>query len=215
MQTLHFSVTQQRLFWLNPCRLPVGDSRGEVFVTFDLDEEWAGRGITVLFSNSFRHGDPVAMHWTGAPLAVPGEVLIPGLLRIGLVGTADEGRRVLPTVWMDKGIPVLRSGGSGGVSPEETAPALWEQVMAAVGNLDELATSDRSSLVAAINEARLSGGGGSGGAGVAIDNVTIVRRNGVLTVNTADAPEQDNTLPITSAAVHTTVGNIEVLLSTI
>ena len=36
-----------------------------------------------------------------------------------------------------------------------------------------------------------------------------------LEVNTADAPEADNTLPITAAAVHTTVGNIDALLQTI
>lgn len=37
----------------------------------------------------------------------------------------------------------------------------------------------------------------------------------ILSVNTANSPEADNTLPITSAAVHTTVGNIEILLQTI
>lgn len=44
---------------------------------------------------------------------------------------------------------------------------------------------------------------------------TLTLENGVLSVNTAEDVEQDNTLPITSAAVHTTVGNIEVLLATI
>ena len=44
---------------------------------------------------------------------------------------------------------------------------------------------------------------------------TLTYENGVLSVNTADAVEEDNTLPITSAAVNTTVGNIEVLLKTI
>lgn len=39
--------------------------------------------------------------------------------------------------------------------------------------------------------------------------------NNVLLVDTAQEVEQDNTLPITSAAVHTTVGNIEILLKTI
>ena len=39
--------------------------------------------------------------------------------------------------------------------------------------------------------------------------------NGILSVNTADAAEKDNTLPITSAAVAIEVGNIEVLLATI
>lgn len=86
-----------------------------------------------------------------------------------------------------------------------------------VGNLDELETQDKTSLVAAINEALRSGGsGGSSGSGMLeIDNHTLVNRDGVLAVNTADVLEQDNTLPITSAAVHATVGNIEVLLSTI
>lgn len=44
---------------------------------------------------------------------------------------------------------------------------------------------------------------------------TLTYENGVLSVNTADTVEEDNTLPITSAAVQTTVGNIEVLLKTI
>lgn len=44
---------------------------------------------------------------------------------------------------------------------------------------------------------------------------TLTLKDGILSVNTADVVEQDNTLPITSAAVHATVGNIEVLLSTI
>lgn len=38
---------------------------------------------------------------------------------------------------------------------------------------------------------------------------------GVLAVNTADKPEADNTLPITSAAVDASIGNIAVLLGTI
>lgn len=36
-----------------------------------------------------------------------------------------------------------------------------------------------------------------------------------LSVDAAEAVERDNTLPITSAAVYTTVGNIEALLGTI
>ena len=36
-----------------------------------------------------------------------------------------------------------------------------------------------------------------------------------LEVDTAEDAQQDNTLPITSAAVYSTVGNIEILLRTI
>ena len=44
---------------------------------------------------------------------------------------------------------------------------------------------------------------------------TLTLRNGILSVNTAEEPDPNNTLPITSAAVASTVGNIEILLKTI
>lgn len=40
-----------------------------------------------------------------------------------------------------------------------------------------------------------------------------ITKDGVLSVDTANAVEQDNTKPITSAAVHVEIGNIEVLLA--
>lgn len=46
-------------------------------------------------------------------------------------------------------------------------------------------------------------------------DATLTLKDGVLSVNTTDQMEQDNTLPITSAGVYATVGNIEVLLKTI
>lgn len=51
--------------------------------------------------------------------------------------------------------------------------------------------------------------------GIKIGDNLRISDDGVLSVETADAAEQDNTLPITSAAVYTAVGNIEVRLSTI
>lgn len=44
---------------------------------------------------------------------------------------------------------------------------------------------------------------------------TLTLKDGVLSVNTANVVEADNTLPVTSAAVNVTVGNIEALLETI
>lgn len=44
---------------------------------------------------------------------------------------------------------------------------------------------------------------------------TLTLKNGTLSVNTTDDIEEDNSLPITSSAVYTTVGNIEILLKTI
>lgn len=44
---------------------------------------------------------------------------------------------------------------------------------------------------------------------------TLKLEDGILSVNTADKVEEDNTLPVTSAAVYTEVGNINALLATI
>ena len=54
----------------------------------------------------------------------------------------------------------------------------------------------------------------SGGVDFQTDN-TLKLENGILSVNTTNEMEQDNTLPITSAGVYATVGNIEALLKTI
>ena len=51
---------------------------------------------------------------------------------------------------------------------------------------------------------------------VQIDNLTLKKNEaGEIFVNTADQSEQDNTLPITSAAVFAEIGNINALLQTI
>lgn len=73
-----------------------------------------------------------------------------------------------------------------------------------------------------------TGGSGTGGGmtellpatterlgGIKIGSGLKVAADGTASVDTADAVEEDNTKPITSAAVHTTVGNIEILLQTI
>ncbi len=55
----------------------------------------------------------------------------------------------------------------------------------------------------------------TGGTSFTTDSTLTLDANGVLKVNTTNSVEADNTLPITSAGVHTAVGNIEVLLNTI
>lgn len=54
----------------------------------------------------------------------------------------------------------------------------------------------------------------TGGINFETDN-TLILKDGILSVNTTDDMEKDNTLPITSAGVYATVGNIEALLKTI
>lgn len=59
-------------------------------------------------------------------------------------------------------------------------------------------------------------GGSSGGGGITFTtDKTLTLKDGVLSVNTANIVEADNTLPVTSAAVQVEVGNIDVLLQSI
>lgn len=65
------------------------------------------------------------------------------------------------------------------------------------------------------NRTLLEEGSGDSGISFETDETLTLGEDGVLRVNTANAVEEDNTLPITSAAVYTTVGNISAILDTI
>lgn len=64
------------------------------------------------------------------------------------------------------------------------------------------------------NTLKAIGSGTNGGISFTTDE-TLSLENGVLKVNTAKEVQKDNTLPVTSAAVDTVVGNINILLETI
>lgn len=78
--------------------------------------------------------------------------------------------------------------------PADPSPDVYAQIMSLLNN----------------------GGSGGGGGGVYFEtDETLTLKDGVLSVNTTNEMEQDNTLPMTSAGVYATVGNIEALLKTI
>ena len=217
MQILNFSCKNQILTAECPGRLVVAESRKHVYAQFELDSEWNGLSVTAIFTNDFG-SKSYARPLTTEPVEIPPEALVEGRLRVSLEGLGDGGEKRLPTAYMGKPLIVHRAGALIGLQPEEATPDLWEQVLAIIGPLSELDTFDKSSLVAAINEVyRTGGGGGTGGGGFPfdLDENTLAVKDGVLRVNTIDRVEQDNTQPITSAAVYTTVGNISAILDTI
>lgn len=160
MQTLNFFICDQVIEAQCPGRLVVAQTRGHLFAQFALDQEWEGLNVTAVFSNDFARKSYQRI-LTADPVEVPKEVLAPGRLFVSLVGLGDGGAVRLTTKRMDKPIIVYRAGDLIGLTPEETTPDLWEQAMSAIGRLDELQTSDKSSVVAAINAVLQSGGGGS------------------------------------------------------
>ena len=85
--------------------------------------------------------------------------------------------------------------------------------------LSELNTVNKGSLVAAINEVLASIVGSSSLPSGGVDGDILIKRTdapGVAEwVPPANSAEQDNTRPITAAAVYTEIGNINALLATI
>ena len=81
------------------------------------------------------------------------------------------------------------------------------------GIMIEMQVLDKGVVEAEVLAGVVNTGGGGGVSFITDETLTL--KDGVLSVNTAKEVEQDNTLPITSAAVYTTVGNISALLDTI
>lgn len=96
--------------------------------------------------------------------AIPWEVLqiANRALCVGVYGTRGEDV-VLPTIWATLG--TIKEGVCPGDSVQPPTPSVYEQILADIGNLDELETTHKDSLVDAINELWLTGGGGGTGSG--------------------------------------------------
>ena len=175
-------------------------------------EDWTGREIKAMFGQGCAvYEVPV----TGGEITANQQLnLTAGDWRVWLVGNSARDGDVIPRITTNVAhISVAPTGGTEGNPFPATPPTVEEQLRADMGNLADLTTEDKSSLVAAINEVKRTGGGGTAytiGHGLKLDAKT-----NTLSVDTADKMEQDNTLPITSAAVYVEVGNINALLKTI
>ena len=175
-------------------------------------EDWTGREIKAMFGQGCTVYEVTV---TGGEITAKQQLnLTAGDWCVWLVGNSARDGDVIPRITTNIAhISVSPTGGTEGSLFPTIPPTAEERLRADMGNLADLTTEDKSSLVAAINEVRRTGGGGTAytiGHGLKLDAKT-----NTLSVDTADKMEQDNTLPITSAAVYVEVGNINALLKTI
>ena len=177
---------------------------------FEFSADWDGLTRTAVFSAG---GEPVSalLDETGQ-CVIPWEALTKSgvRLRAGVYGTRD-GDTVLPTVWADCG--VIFQGAAPGPDSWPPTPELWRQELAGKGDRLDYTPDGELGLYAGdklLSAVEVSGGGGGWGVGHGLKV-----EDGKLAVDTAEDFSGDNTLPITAAAVQTTVGNIEILLGTI
>ena len=144
--------------------------RGAMIRQESLTAGMVGKGVKLLFSPEWDTLRKIAVFRAGnvtrdvldpaGDTVIPAKVLEEPLhkLYVGIYGTNENGTVVIPTVWAEG--PMVEEGArpSGDPSTEEENP-VWQQIMTNVGDLKELNTNARESLVAAINEAAASGSG--------------------------------------------------------
>lgn len=120
-------------------------------------EDWTGREIKAMF------GQGCTVHEV---TVTDGEItakqqlnLTAGDWRVWLVGNSARDGEVIPRITTNIAhISVAPTGGTEGNPFPTIPPTVEEQLRADMGDLADLTTKDKSSLVAAINEAAASGG---------------------------------------------------------
>lgn len=162
-------------------------------VSFMFDSWWDGLIVTAVFKGS---GAPISVPLLGATeTVVPWEVLKrpSTLLRIGAEGRLPDGTLVIPTTWATVGIVMSGANATDDLAKPPT-PTAFDRIMSQIGNMNDLAAEDKSSLVAAVNEALTKGVDVSGASVGQIIKVAAVDDAGNPTEwETVDLPEQVQT----------------------
>ena len=167
----------------------------EFVVEFDLDDEWAEYEYkTARFSYGEEYQD-VVFKGNQCPMPI---IFNTWSVRVGVY--AGELRTTTPAIFPAKKSILCEEG-----LPADPPPDVYDQIMAELNKLN----GDIGNAVAEyLKEHPIEGT-------TFETDETLTLKDGVLSVNRATEVEQDNTLPITSAAVYTTVGNIGAILDTI
>lgn len=128
-----------------------------------------------------------------------------------LVVAAEEGRAEIPSQLLAAGGTILCWTSEGGRTTGSTAIAVIDRPRPTDYVYEPTEVETVESLKAWVEE-RISELSQTGGVELG-HGLKLV--DGKVTVDCAGSVESDNTLPVTSAAVYTEVGNIEALLATV
>lgn len=179
---LEISCAKARAALISPQELLTAGMAKVVTVHFAFSPDWDSLSKTAVFSDGWRTVDVLEADWVDGCAPIPPEVLQTAgrNVRVGVHGSDSTGV-VLPTIWAELGRVRPAADPSGDPSTDPTAP-VWRQLQGQIGDLDELTTAAKSTLVAAINEAARSGGGGGGSARL---SVTQTETGAVITATDA------------------------------
>lgn len=123
---------------------------------FEFDPAWDGYAKTAVFTDDMGRSAEIAL--TDNACTVPWEILRAGkYIHIGVYGVNGDKR--YPTIYTANGLRVFE--GALPANPSQPpSPTEYEQLLSMIGDTAALKTTDKSSLVAAINEIYQAGGGG-------------------------------------------------------
>lgn len=173
-------------------------------IRFSFDEEWdAYENKTARFVTESGHMDVL---FAGNECPMP---MLSGVRWVEIGVYAGDLRTTTPAY-----VPVDRSILCGEIPVHPDPPEdIYNQLLARLNEMEQEVVSPEA-IEKAVSE-YLEEHPVEGGVTFTTDETLTLSKENVLSVNRAVVVEQDNTLPITSAAVYETVGNINALLATI
>ena len=126
-------------------------------IELEYSSDFNGLTLTAVFTNGKTTVDVLN---PGNQCMIPHEVLdtVGTLVKVGIYAVRGN-ELVIPTVYANIGVVQKGADPSGDASADPTLP-VWAQTQAMIGNLNDLDTEAKNNLVAAINEAAQTGGGG-------------------------------------------------------
>lgn len=197
-------------------------------VELNLDSEWIDiKPILILY----RDDHEFSIIYEGSSIVIPKDLISePGFISVSVIGYDLSGTTKLVTVNAPCVFRVIVSGKSEGIIPEPNSTDILGQILSSISkseeilskcedivdtfpDIPEVTSEDEGKTLQVINgkpswEKILS-------QGIKIGEGLKQDSSGVISVNTVFEAEQDNTLPISSGAVYTIVGNVDALLKTI
>ena len=118
-------------------------------IEVEYSKEWESLNKTAVFAGAVVKDVLNAGNIITIPAEVTGRAW--SRLAVGFYGLDADRGVVIPTLWADLGIVRDGADPSGDASTDPALP-VWEQIRDMIGNLGNLDTAAKSSLVAAVNE---------------------------------------------------------------
>ena len=120
-------------------------------IHFEYSHDFDGLAVTAVFTDGKNTVDVVN---PGNECIIPHEVLttVGAIVKVGIYAVKGD-KLVIPTIYATIGVVLKGADPSGDVSIDPTLP-VWAQTQALIGNLSQIETETKDSLVAAINEVK-------------------------------------------------------------